>query len=124
MLAGTGKPQKEAWTGGAAIDPVDPRQLPEVQKLSIYVTHNRGSPHNENYLRQRASVLRQIFRQMFVSRSTEDNMNFQIVVALACLLDKRMSLIHTYAWAQSCSWIKFSFEYVKVLIHWSLQLKL
>ena len=57
---------------------------------------------------KRASVLRQIFRQMFVSRSTEANMNFQIVVALACLLDKRMSLIHAYAWAQSCSWTKFS----------------
>ena len=33
---------------------------------------------------KRASVLRQIFRQMFVS--TGANMNFQIVVALACYL--------------------------------------
>ena len=38
---------------------------------------------------KRANVLRQIFRQMFISRSIEANMNFQIVVALACLLDIR-----------------------------------
>ena len=35
--------------------PVDPRQLPEVQKLSILRhTHNRGSLHNENFLRQKS----------------------------------------------------------------------
>ena len=49
-----------------------------------YFTHNRGSPHNENYLRQKSKVLRQIFRQMFVS--TEANMNFQIAAALASLI--------------------------------------
>ena len=54
-----------------------------------------------------ASGLRQIFRQMFV---TEANMNFQIVLALACLL----APVHAYTWAQSCSLIKFAFEYVKV----------
>ena len=32
--------------------PVDPRQQLKVQKLMI--THNRGSPHNENYLRQKS----------------------------------------------------------------------
>ena len=36
-------------------------------------------------LDKRASVLRQIFRQLFVS--TGANVNFQIAVALACLLD-------------------------------------
>ena len=50
-------------------------------------------------------------------------MNFQIAVALACLLDKdefyMYQFIHmeSIAWAESCSWIKFSFEYVKVLVH-------
>ena len=51
---------------------------------------------------------------------TGANVNFQIAVALACLLDIRISFIytpvHAYAWAQSCSWIKFSFECAKVLI--------
>ena len=50
---------------------------------------------------------------------TGANVNFQIAVALACLLDRRISFmlpVHAYAWAQSCSWIKFSFERVKVLI--------
>ena len=32
---------------------------------------------------KRSSVLRQIFRQMFVSRSTEGNMNFQIVQSVS-----------------------------------------
>ena len=44
---------------------------------------------------KRASIIRLIFRQMCLSRSTEASMNFQIVVALACLLDIRMSLICT-----------------------------
>ena len=44
-------------------------------------------------LDKRARVLRQIFRQMFVSAGA--NVNFQIAVALACLLDIRMSLICT-----------------------------
>ena len=49
-------------------------------------------------------------------------MNFQIAVALACLLDIRMEYtpVHAYAWAQSCSWIKFSFEYGKVLIQYCM----
>ena len=85
-----------------------------------YVTHTIGEvPTMKIISDKRASVLRQIFRQMFVSRSTEANMNFQILVALACLL----APVHVYTWAQSCSLIKFAFEYVKVLIHWSLQPK-
>ena len=55
-------------------------------------------------------VLRQIFRQMFVS--TEANMNFQIPVALASLI----CTVHPYAWSQSRCLIKLPFEYIKVLI--------
>ena len=47
-------------------------------------------------------------------------MNFQITVALACLLDVRMSFIYNSscicASNQGCSCIKLFFEYVKVLI--------
>ena len=48
---------------------------------------------------------------------TGANVNFQIAVALACLLDIRMSFICTSSciWSQSCSWIKCSLKYVKSL---------
>ena len=42
---------------------------------------------------KRASVLRQIFRQMFVSRSTGANMNFQILVVLTAQVQKHMKMM-------------------------------
>ena len=54
--------------------------------------HNaRGSPHNENYLGQERPQSQTVF-------TNRANVNFQIAVALACLLDIRIS----YIYASSC----------------------
>ena len=59
-----------------------------MQELMTYVTHNRESPHNENYLRQKSKRPQTDF---------QTDMNFQVVVALACLLDNiRMSFIYMH----------------------------